>query len=93
MSVIGTLTDIIARTELRPALVKKPSQGSSASGNSYGYSGGGTSQRPQVDWIKLAKETQEENYKILREEFRRSPQLFLANQLMMSVQFFKNFDR
>ena len=31
--------------------------------------------------------------KVLREEFRRNPQLFLANQLMMSVQFFKNFDR
>ena len=85
-------------TELRPALVKKPSQGSSAS-SGYGYSSGGGggggsgSQRPQVDWVKLAKETQEENYKVLREEFRRNPQLFLANQLMMSVQFFKNFDR
>ena len=76
--------------------MKKPSQGSAASGSSYGYSGGGGgawAQRPQVDWVKLAKETQEENYNILREEFRRNPQLFLANQLMMSVQFFKNFDR
>ena len=88
-----------ARTaDLKPPLEKKPSHGSVASGNShgYGYSGGGASshsQRLQVDWVKLAKETQEENYNILREEFRRNPQLFLANQLMMSVQFFKNFDR
>ena len=88
-----------ARTaDLKPPLDKKPSHGSNASGNSgYGYSGGGGassySQRLQVDWTKLAKETQEENYNILREEFRRNPQLFLANQLMMSVQFFKNFDR
>ena len=46
-------------------MVKKPSQGSAASGSSYGYSGGGGAwaQRPQVDWVKLAKETQEENYK------------------------------
>ena len=49
-------------------MTKKPSQGSAASGSSYGYSGGGGgggawAQRPQVDWVKLAKETQEENYK------------------------------
>ena len=56
---------------------------------------------PNANKGKRSKRTPQKNRgrhlwmspKVLREEFRRNPQLFLANQLMMSVQFFKNFDR
>ncbi len=69
---------------------------SSESGRSggYGYAGGQPQPaRPQIDFGRLAADTQEENYQVMKEEFRKNPSLFLSNQLMMSVQFFRNFDR
>jgi hypothetical protein len=46
-----------------------------------------------VDYSALEANAQEENFAALRKDFAENPTLFLVNQLMLSVQFFKNFDR
>ena len=57
---------------------------------SGGYGRSGTL---HINYEVLEKQTQRENFRILREEFLNKPNLFLIKNLMLSVQFFKNFDR
>ena len=49
--------------------------------------------RSNIDWDKLEKNIQEMNLKILRDDLQSDPHQFLINMIMLSVQFFKNFDR
>jgi hypothetical protein len=41
----------------------------------------------------LERETQRFNYNTMKEDFIKSPHEFLVNQLVMSIQFFRNFER
>jgi len=41
----------------------------------------------------LERHAQTSNYAVLKEDFESDPQLFLLNQILMTVQFFKNFER
>jgi hypothetical protein len=46
----------------------------------------------EVNYDKFCMDIQEENYNLLKEEFN-NPKVFLTNQILMSVQFFQNFER
>lgn len=46
-----------------------------------------------VDYEALEREALKENYLALKESYMKNPTQFLANQMLLSVQFFKNFDR
>ena len=63
-------------------LVKAPPPVQESTGNIY-----------TLDWAGLEKDTQRFNYEALKEDFVKDPQLFLVNQLLMTVQFFKNYER
>ncbi len=47
----------------------------------------------QIDWNTLEREVQEENYRMLKDDYTRNVHQFLTNLLLMSVQFFRNFER
>ena len=47
----------------------------------------------RVDWENLERNIQQENLKHLREDLHSNPQRFLANQILLSVQFFKNYEK
>ena len=46
-----------------------------------------------LDWAFLEKTTQQFNYNSMKDDFVKDPQLFLVNNILMSVQFFKNYER
>ena len=75
-----------SRTESRssdPPYGHAPSTGST--GN-YGRTTG-------LDYEALEREAKKENYLQMREDFLRNQKQFLVNQLLLSVQFFKNFEK
>ena len=47
----------------------------------------------RVDWENLERNIQQENLKNLREDLHSNPQRFLVNQILLSVQFFKNYEK
>ena len=49
--------------------------------------------KTSVDWNSLEKSIQSMNLDLLREDLNNNPHQFLVNQILMSVQFFKNFER
>ena len=49
--------------------------------------------KPRIDWESLEKSIQGMNLNILRDDLENDPHQFLVNMIMMSVQFFKNFER
>lgn len=55
--------------------------------------GGDTQQQPDINWDAIGKEAQANNYMLLKKDYLENPDQFLANQLLLSVQLFKNFDR
>jgi hypothetical protein len=46
-----------------------------------------------LDWQGLERDTQRFNFEMLKEDFKKNQTLFLVNQLLMSVQFFKNYEK
>jgi len=48
---------------------------------------------PKINWDALEKETQALNLSHLREDFQKNPDQFLINLILMSVQFFKHFEK
>ena len=46
-----------------------------------------------VDYEVLEREAHIENYRMMEQEFTKNPQQFIVNQLLLSVQLFKNFER
>ena len=49
--------------------------------------------RHGIDWNDLEKNVQAMNLQLLREDLHENPERFLINQILLSVQFFKNFER
>ena len=49
--------------------------------------------RHGINWSDLEKNIQVMNLQLLREDLNENPQRFLINQILLSVQFFKNFER
>ena len=49
--------------------------------------------RHGVDWNDLERNVQAMNLQLLREDLHENPERFLINQILLSVQFFKNFER
>ena len=47
----------------------------------------------RIDWENLERNIQQENLKHLREDLHTNPQRFLVNQILLSVQFFKNYEK
>ena len=46
-----------------------------------------------IDWNFMERSIQNMNLKLLREDLHGDPHQFLVNQILLSVQFFKNFER
>ncbi len=65
---------------------QRSAAGASASAGVYGRS-------RTIDYDALEKESQRENFEQMKENYFKNPSLFLTNLLLMSVQFFKNYDR
>lgn len=51
------------------------------------------SHESRIDWTSLEKSIQVMNLKLLRDDLNQDPHQFLVNQILLSVQFFKNFER
>ena len=49
--------------------------------------------RHGIDWKDLEKGVQAMNLQLLREDLNENPERFLINQILLSTQFFKNFER
>ena len=49
--------------------------------------------RVGINWDDLEKSVQAMNLQLLREDLHENPERFLINQILLSVQFFKNFER
>jgi hypothetical protein len=47
----------------------------------------------KIDWLSLERSTQLMNLEHLRQDLNDDPQRFLVNQILLSVQFFKNFEK
>ena len=47
----------------------------------------------KIDWNALEKSIQFENLKHLKEDLHTNPERFLLNQILLSVHFFKNFEK
>ncbi len=49
--------------------------------------------KSDIDWNFLEKSIQHMNLNILRDDLDNNPKQFLINQILMSFQFYKNFER
>lgn len=45
------------------------------------------------EYLQILRETQTENLTKLREQLKRKPQLFVLNNLVLSIPFFEDFER
>jgi len=50
-------------------------------------------QKSRLDWERLEKSAQSMNFKLLKEDLNGNPTNFLVNLILMSVQFFKNYEK
>ena len=50
-------------------------------------------QRAANEYHQILNDMQSENLMLLREQLKKKPELFVLNNLVMSIQFFENFDR
>ena len=50
-------------------------------------------QQKMNEYYQILREAQMDNLKKMREHLKRNPELFLLNNVILSIQFFDNFDR
>ena len=47
----------------------------------------------QIDWKSLVSSSQRSNLEMMREDLQTNLKRFVVNQLLMSIQFWDNFER
>ncbi len=50
-------------------------------------------QRKMADYLRIIRQAQAENLAEMREHLKKRPDLFVLNNLILSIQFFDNFER
>lgn len=50
-------------------------------------------QRKMADYLRIVRQAQAENLAEMREHLKKRPDLFVLNNLILSIQFFDNFER
>lgn len=50
-------------------------------------------QRAVNEFHQILQDMQKENLAVMRDQLKKKPELFVLNNLVMSVQFFEHFDR
>lgn len=50
-------------------------------------------QRALNEYHQILHEMQSENLVVMREQLKKKPELFVLNNLIMSIQFFEHFDK
>ena len=50
-------------------------------------------QRKMAEYLRIVRQAQAENLAEMREQLKKKPDLFVLNNLILSIQFFENFER
>ena len=50
-------------------------------------------QRKMAEYLRIVRQAQAENLAEMRENLKKKPDLFVLNNLILSIQFFDNFER